>query len=276
MRKSFYNDEASRNQLLTAISQQYGDTITLKQLNEYVNETDVDFPYFILRERKIGRGVFSLTHSATPVAPKATIKKQQAQPVAAPAMAAQVVSLASKRAVNVTESFVPEKNGTYVAFGFFNDLKSIIKSAIFYPVYITGLSGNGKTFMIEQVCAQLNRELIRVNITKRTDETDLIGSYELIDGNTVRREGPVITAMTRRLARLLILLLVSTSLPLRTPRVAVPRMVASSVRTSSTRLSSSVSLSRSNRNIRRLLPSARFSRRTLLYSASTMLRSSSC
>jgi hypothetical protein len=197
MRKSFYNDEASRNQLLTAISQQYGDTITLKQLNEYVNETDVDFPYFILRERKIGRGVFSLTHSATPVAPKATIKKQQAQPVAAPAMAAQVVSLASKRAVNVTESFVPEKNGTYVAFGFFNDLKSIIKSAIFYPVYITGLSGNGKTFMIEQVCAQLNRELIRVNITKRTDETDLIGSYELIDGNTVRREGPVITAMRR-------------------------------------------------------------------------------
>jgi hypothetical protein len=76
-------------------------------------------------------------------------------------------------------------------------MRDIIKSQIFYPIYITGLSGNGKTMMIEQVCAALKRELIRVNITKRTDETDLIGSYELIDGNTVRREGPVITAMRR-------------------------------------------------------------------------------
>ena len=103
----------------------------------------------------------------------------------------------SRRAKNLTESFVPEKNATYVQFGFYNDLKNIVKSRIFYPIYITGLSGNGKTLMIEQVCASLNRELIRVNITKRTDETDLIGSYELIDGNTVRREGPVITAMRR-------------------------------------------------------------------------------
>jgi hypothetical protein len=97
----------------------------------------------------------------------------------------------------VTESFVPQKNGTYVPFGFYNDLKNIISSRIFYPIYITGLSGNGKTMMIEQVCAALKRELVRVNITKRTDESDLIGSYELIDGSTVRREGPVLTAMRR-------------------------------------------------------------------------------
>ncbi len=64
-------------------------------------------------------------------------------------------------------------------------------------MYLTGLSGNGKTMMIEQVCAALKRELVRVNITKRTDESDLIGSYELIDGSTVRREGPVLTAMRR-------------------------------------------------------------------------------
>jgi MoxR-like ATPase len=118
-------------------------------------------------------------------------------PVAAAAMVAQVVQLASKRAANVTESFVPDRNETYVAFGFYNDLRDIIKSRIFYPIYITGLSGNGKTMMIEQVCAFLKRELIRVNITKRTDESDLIGSYELVDGNTIRREGPVITAMRR-------------------------------------------------------------------------------
>jgi len=105
--------------------------------------------------------------------------------VSAVAMApvAQVVNLASRRAQNVTESFVPQKNGTYVPFGFYNDLKNIISSRIFYPIYITGLSGNGKTMMIEQVCAALKRELVRVNITKRTDESDLIGSYELIDGS---------------------------------------------------------------------------------------------
>jgi MoxR-like ATPase len=107
------------------------------------------------------------------------------------------VNIAAKRAQNITESFVPDRNETYVPFGFYNDLRDIIKSRIFYPIYITGLSGNGKTFMIEQVCAALKRELIRVNITKRTDESDLIGSYELVDGNTIRREGPVITAMRR-------------------------------------------------------------------------------
>jgi MoxR-like ATPase len=92
---------------------------------------------------------------------------------------------------------VPDRNETYVPFGFYNDMRDIIKSRIFYPIYITGLSGNGKTFMIEQVCAALKREMIRVNITKRTDESDLIGSYELVDGSTIRREGPVITAMRR-------------------------------------------------------------------------------
>jgi MoxR-like ATPase len=116
---------------------------------------------------------------------------------AAAAMVAQVVNIASRRAQNLTESFVPDRNETYVPFGFYNDLRDIIKSRIFYPIYITGLSGNGKTMMIEQVCAALKRELIRVNITKRTDESDLIGSYELVDGNTIRREGPVITAMRR-------------------------------------------------------------------------------
>jgi MoxR-like ATPase len=103
----------------------------------------------------------------------------------------------TKRALNVTESFVPEANPWYVPFGFYNDLKKIIKSKQFCPVYITGLSGNGKTMMVEQICANLKREFVRVNITKRTDESDLIGTYELIDGNTIRREGPVITAMRR-------------------------------------------------------------------------------
>jgi MoxR-like ATPase len=175
------------------------DVISLKELNDYcLNKKNgiPNFPYFILRERKVDRGQYN-------IAPKnvgciAPAPKQTAEvPAAAAAMVAQVVNIASRRATNLTESFVPDRNETYVPFGFYNDMRDIIKSRIFYPIYITGLSGNGKTMMIEQVCAFLKRELIRVNITKRTDESDLIGSYELVDGNTIRREGPVITAMRR-------------------------------------------------------------------------------
>ena len=190
-RKSYYDSATSREEVLNKLRAAFQkDSITLKQLNAFFHnkKNGVEkFPHFIVRERKIARGVFSITANAPVAAAKQKAPKVSVAD-AAPAMAATVINLASRRATNTTESFVPEKNTTYVPFGFFNDMKNIIKSGIFYPIYITGLSGNGKTFMIEQVCAALNRELIRVNITKRTDETDLIGSYELIDGNTVRRE----------------------------------------------------------------------------------------
>ena len=85
----------------------------------------------------------------------------------------------------------------YVPFGHFADVKNIIKSEIFFPVFVTGLSGNGKTLMIEQVCAQLKKELFRVNITIETDEDDLMGGHTLVNGNIVYREGPVIKAMRK-------------------------------------------------------------------------------
>ena len=94
-------------------------------------------------------------------------------------------------------NLVPAKNPNYVPFGNFADLKKIIKSKIFYPAFITGLSGNGKTFGVEQACAALNRELIRVNITVETDEDDLIGGFRLVNGNTVWHNGPVIEALER-------------------------------------------------------------------------------
>ena len=194
MRKPNYST-ADKTDLLEKLYAHYDkETISLKELNAFVEKNKIkQFPYFILRECKVARNTFNImsknmTASATP---------QQSVSAVAMAPIAQVVNLASRRAQNITESFVPQKNGTYVPFGFYNDLRNIIKSRIFYPIYITGLSGNGKTMMIEQVCAALGRELVRVNITKRTDESDLIGSYELIDGSTVRREGPVLTAMRR-------------------------------------------------------------------------------
>jgi hypothetical protein len=95
------------------------------------------------------------------------------------------------------QNLVPAKDNNYVPFGNFYDLKKIISTNIFYPVFITGESGNGKTFSVEQSCAQLKRELIRVNITIETDEDDLIGGFRLVDGATVWHNGPVVEALER-------------------------------------------------------------------------------
>jgi hypothetical protein len=95
------------------------------------------------------------------------------------------------------QNLIPEKDDTFVKFGNFNDVKKIIQSRLFYPTFITGLSGNGKTFSVEQACAQLKRELIRVNITIETDEDDLIGGFRLVNGETAWHNGPVIEALER-------------------------------------------------------------------------------
>ena len=97
----------------------------------------------------------------------------------------------------VEQNLIPSKDENYVPFGNFPDVKKIIQSGIFYPTFITGLSGNGKTFSVEQACASLNRELIRVNITIETDEDDLIGGFRLVNGETVWHNGPVINALER-------------------------------------------------------------------------------
>ena len=95
------------------------------------------------------------------------------------------------------QNLIPDKDNTFVQFGSFKDIKKIIQSRLFYPTFITGLSGNGKTFSVEQACAQLNRELIRVNITIETDEDDLIGGFRLVNGETSWHNGPVIEALER-------------------------------------------------------------------------------
>ena len=98
---------------------------------------------------------------------------------------------------SVQQNLIPEKDGTFVKFGNFGDIKKIIQSGLFYPTFITGLSGNGKTLSVEQACAQLGREMIRVNITIETDEDDLIGGFRLVDGATVWHNGPVTEALQR-------------------------------------------------------------------------------
>ena len=97
----------------------------------------------------------------------------------------------------IDQNLIPIEDPTFVKFGSFPDIKKIVASKIFYPAFITGLSGNGKTFSVEQACAQTGRELIRVNISIETDEDDLIGGFRLVDGNTVWHNGPVVEALQR-------------------------------------------------------------------------------
>ena len=136
----------------------------------------------------VGRGQFKLPVEGETITP--TISK--------PAVRESVMEESAVVAYhNPTESLVPNKDPLYVPFGHFNDIYSIVKSGMYYPAFVTGLSGNGKTFMIEQACAKAKREFFRVNITVETDEDDLLGHYALIDGNTVWQDGPVVKAMER-------------------------------------------------------------------------------
>ena len=120
--------------------------------------------------------------------------------VAADSVAANSVVAMAPSAIGVLdqqETYVPAKFDGYVPWGNFNVVKEVIKSGIFYPMFITGLSGNGKTLMVSEVCARLKREYVRANITIETDEDDLIGGFRLLNGETVWHDGPVVTAMKR-------------------------------------------------------------------------------
>ena len=161
----------------------------------------INHPGFLLKDQfKVEKGVYDLTEmftgtAAVPVARKPIMEVVTPTPAPVAAPESKVVSMA-KLAMDI-EGLVPSKDDTYVAFGFHKDLKTILQGGMFYPLFISGLSGNGKTTMVEQVCAQLKREAIRVNISIETDEDDLIGGNTLVDGNVVYREGPVLTAMKR-------------------------------------------------------------------------------
>jgi len=100
-----------------------------------------------------------------------------------------------KTATNTIVNLIPKKDPQYVAWGHFKDIKTILESKIFYPLFVTGLSGNGKTSMIREVCAKLKRDMVRVNITVETDEDDLLGGFRLVNGETVWQDGPLVVAM---------------------------------------------------------------------------------
>src|SRR5210317_958491 len=180
-----------------AISKFGTNELTVSQLKEANKKFGCKYaPQWLIKNQdyKIGKSLFQLPTESVTENTK-SVKTTAAEKILAPVEptkteAAYVVS-------SLTGNIVPEKDNTFVSFGNYPDLKSIIKSKLFYPVFITGLSGNGKTFGVTQACAENKRELIRVNITIETDEDDLLGGYRLKDGQTVWQNGPVIEAMER-------------------------------------------------------------------------------
>jgi len=164
------------------------DTLTRAEINALVSKKKIKNPSWLKTDKyKVDRGTYKL-----PVDGKPTENEQLMEtPVAdTKTEAAYVVS-------SLTGNIVPQKDSNFVSFGNYPDVKNIIKSGQFYPLFITGLSGNGKTMSVTQACAELKKELIRVNITIETDEDDLLGGYRLKDGQTVWQNGPVIEAMER-------------------------------------------------------------------------------
>ena len=149
---------------------------------------------------KVGKSTFRLPTEANMVSTASTVKAsvpETEKVLTTKAPETETVSEAAYVVSSLTGDIVPKKDPVFVSFGNYPDVKSIIKSKMFYPVFITGLSGNGKTMGVTQACAENKRELIRVNITIETDEDDLLGGYRLKDGQTVWQNGPVIEAMER-------------------------------------------------------------------------------
>ena len=170
-------------------------------VDEFGDSHGFSWPSWITADkaRRLDRGVFDVPELSGQDAPVAA--KPAAAPAPAPAAPAPVlktVETAPQTQFNLTAgSYVPDRLGTYVPWGHFKDVEAIIKSGIFAPTFITGLPGNGKTTMAEQICARHKREFFRVNITAMTDEEDLIGGFRLVDGETVWQDGPVVHAMKR-------------------------------------------------------------------------------
>ena len=165
------------------------DTVTRSEINALVKKGKIKNPSWLKSDKfKVDRGVYTL--NINDVSGDVAEVESVDTKISDESKAAYVVS-------SLTDNVVPAKDTDFVNFGNFADVKNIITSKKFYPVFITGLSGNGKTLAVTQACAVAKRELIRVNITIETDEDDLLGGYRLRDGQTVWQNGPVIEAMER-------------------------------------------------------------------------------
>lgn len=192
---------ADKVQYLKTLQGRFGNTVTMQQLLELENEGVKRQVWVSGDKYRIGRGVYQLPLAEYGVDMAATVTTLK-QPAPATPVVAPVVELREKQVAKIAKVLriddgpsVPNVDPLYVPFGFFDKMLKVVTSNQFYPVFVSGLSGNGKTMMVEQVCAKLKREFMRVNITPETDEDDLIGGFRLIDGETRWYDGPVLQAM---------------------------------------------------------------------------------
>ena len=185
----------AKKEFVVLASKKFGEgaILTRNQINEFAKEVGVPAPSWLKKnEYRVGHGQYQLptdstsSTSDTPDVP----------------MTPQVDTSQPETRVNLvvdteTQNLIPSHFDGFVSWGHCSTIKKIIQSRMFYPVFITGLSGNGKTLMVEELHSQLKKELIRVNITIETDEDDLLGGFRLINGETKFVPGPVIQAMER-------------------------------------------------------------------------------
>ena len=191
MSKSHYSD-ADKVSFINQLIATFGESVSKEQILEHAEKNNLPNPHFLVSKREIKVGkMYNLNQLNQMKNPPVSSNSENTAP------ANVLPMLRQKRMASEIDSPIPNKDATYVPFGFYKQIESIIKSNRFYPIFITGLSGNGKTTMVEQACAKLKRECFRVNISIETDEDDLIGGSTLIDGNITYREGPVLQAMRR-------------------------------------------------------------------------------
>jgi len=176
-----FETKMTSEQAIEKLKNLYGTEITTADIKAFCAMNDITYQTVTkkLSNFKVSKGKWNLEVTSAVVE---NIEKSYHSPAVLPAS---------------EKNLVPAIDETFFKFGNFADIKKVIQSKQFYPTFITGLSGNGKTFSVEQACAQLGRELIRVNITIETDEDDLIGGFRLVDGATVWHNGPVIEALER-------------------------------------------------------------------------------
>ncbi len=203
MKKKEYNtmidlNKSQKEQVSVLYKHYKTDTLTRGEINSLVSKKKLKNPSWLKTDKyKIGRGTYKLPLDNKPTENEQLMGEKD---IPARSLKAPVETTKTEAAYVVSSlvgDIVPKKDPIFVSFGNYPDVKQIVKSNQFYPVFITGLSGNGKTMGVTQACAELKKELIRVNITIETDEDDLLGGYRLKDGQTVWQNGPVIEAMER-------------------------------------------------------------------------------
>lgn len=203
-----YTVEQKQKFLENIVLQYNTSVLSKKQIDAFCKKRKLPVPYFIYHDedRKVSHGKYSVAQISAvgkiptnKPFPKFQAPKKDETPTSATvsSIRGEVIAQMPASIQADVSCTVPEKDPTYVPFGNYSDVETIIRTKVFFPVYITGMSGNGKTMSIVQACAKLKREILRINVTEETDELDLIGGTELVNGSTVNREGAVLLAMRR-------------------------------------------------------------------------------